>query len=526
MTVSGRILITTDVENITSENVISVIQKALSKHQTNAAEIQELLDFEEGEQPQPREKKYRPEIDINVIDNIANEIVEFKLGYNFGYPITFKMRNSTDGMIDAIQEWNDQYFLSDADSNNIELARYLEIGGICCTYIDINTEWEEGEPYYIRTVLNPRTSFVIYSSYYYDKRPMLGVTYRKDSDGIIHYTAFSKTDRYEIKNWKIINDDTGEINEYWSHEERSGEKNPLNIIPIVEYFRSYDRMGCFERQIPELENINLLLSDFSNDVDQNTQVVWWANDCEFDTEEITDEEGNVTEVVRHPQSNDWLQTFTTRDGKIPKVQPLTVTYDYAGILNSIITQRALVLQKCNVPQRNDNSGGSTGIAMSDATGWSAAETAAAKEEMVIAKSIRREIKVICAAIRESRCPEDSPLRKINSALLEPSIKRQKSYELSVKTSAIATLLQQGFVLEDVLDAVTLFSDPAQVIERSGESVKDKQNAKDSSEEIKEDEDVKFGAEDPANQISNSPLIDGMSKEKVETISVEKKHVAQ
>ena len=135
MTVSGRILITTDVENITSENVISVIQKALSKHQTNAAEIQELLDFEEGEQPQPREKKYRPEIDINVIDNIANEIVEFKLGYNFGYPITFKMRNSTDGMIDAIQEWNDQYFLSDADSNNIELARYLEIGGICCTYI-------------------------------------------------------------------------------------------------------------------------------------------------------------------------------------------------------------------------------------------------------------------------------------------------------------------------------------------------------------------------------------------------------
>jgi hypothetical protein len=111
-------------------------------------------------------------------------------------------------------------------------------------------------------------------------------------------------------------------------------------------------------------------------------------------------------------------------------------------------------------------------------------------------------------------------------LLEPSIKRQKSYELSVKTSAIATLLQQGFVLEDVLDAVTLFSDPAQVIERSGESVKDKQNAKESSEEIKEDEDVKFSAEDPANQISNSPLVDGMSKEKVETVSVEKKHVVQ
>ena len=63
---------------------------------------------------------------------------------------------------------------------------------------------------------------------------------------------------------------------------------------------------------------------------------------------------------------------------IPFVKPLTIGYDYGGMLNNVISKRQLILQKCNVPQRNDNSGGSTGVAMSDATGWTQAEVEATK----------------------------------------------------------------------------------------------------------------------------------------------------
>ena len=510
---SGRIKITTDKTEITYENVVEVVQKSFSLHQKNAQKIRELIAFEEGEQPLIREKKYRSDIDCQIVDNIANEIVEFKVGFGYGNPITFKKRNSVEGMIDEVQEFNDQYIMTDSDSANQELARFFEIGGICNTYIDINEEYEEGENYYTRTVLNPLTSYVIYSSYYYDKREMAGVTFRKDPDGILHFTVFTKDRRYEVKNWQVENGGVKE--DKWGHEERSGEENPLKIIPITEYYRSHDRMGCFERQIDEMNNLNLLISDFSNDVDQNTQTIWWTNDCEFETVQVTKEDGTVEEVVKHPKSNEWLQTYTTRDGKIPKVEPLTVNYDYDGILKNIITQRALILQKCNVPQRNDNSGGSTGIAMSDATGWSAAETAACKEEMVISKSIRKEIKVICAAIRESKCPADSPLRKLKPSDLEPSIKRQKSYELSVKTTAIATLLGQGFSLEDTLDAVALFPDPAQVLERSKDGVEKKQN-------LSEEKEVVPQADDPIHQIENSPVIDGNNKE---TVEVETKEIS-
>lgn len=506
---NGRIRITTDVEQITYENVISVIRDTIGKHRTNARRIQELLDFEEGDQPLIREKKYRPDINFEITDNIANEIVEFKVGFGYGNPITFKKRNKVDGKIEAVQEFNDQYLLTDSDSANQELARFFEIGGICNTYVDTNEEYEEGDSYYIRTILDPRTSYVIYSSYYYDKREMAGVTFRKDPDKITHYTVFTKDSRFEIKNWIIING-KGEEEEMWVHDLRSGEENPLHIQPITEYFRSYDRMGCFERQIDEMNNLNLLISDLSNGFDQSIQCVWWTNDCEFETVQVTHDDGTVTEEIKHPKSNEWLSTYTTRDGKNPKVQPLTVNYDYAGILKNIITQRALILQKCNVPQRNDDSGGSTGVAMSDATGWSAAETAACKEEMVISKSLRKELKVICAAIRESKCPQDSPLRELNASDLEPSIKRQKSYELSVKTTAIATLLGQGFSLEDTLDAVSLFPDSAQVIERSKEGVEKKQNLSEEKEKVVPQSD------DPLYQIGNSPMIDGQSKETVET----------
>ncbi len=515
----GRIKITTDVEVITYENCIEVLQKAIGKHRINAQRIQELLDIEEGIQPLTREKKQREDIDIQVVDNIANEIVEFKVGFQYGNPITFKKRNTVEGKIDAVQEWNDQYLLTDSDSNNQELARFFEIGGLGYTYIDTNEEYkkDENDNFYIRTVLDPRTSLMIYSSFYYDKREMMGVTFRKDPDGIVHYTCFTPEFRYEIKNWQVQNGN--EVKDVWEHDVRSGERNPLGIIPITEYFRSYDRMGCFERQIDEMNNLNLLISDFSNDVDQNTQTIWWANDCEFETYQVVNDDGSVTEHIKHPKSNEWLQTYTTRDGKIPKVQPLTVNYDYAGILRNIVTQRALILQKCNVPQRNDNSGGSTGIAMSDATGWSAAETAASKEEMVISKSLRKEIKVICAAIRESKCPEGSAIKQIVPSDLEPSIKRQKSYELSVKTTAIATLLGQGFSLEDTLDAVALFPDPAQVIERSGEGVSKKQNL---SEETK----VTPQADDPIYQIGNSPTLDGNNTEVTEVKTETKTNIEQ
>ena len=137
------------------------------------------------------------------------------------------------------------------------------------------------------------------------------------------------------------------------------------------------------------------------------------------------------------------------------------------MLNNIVTRRSLILQKANVPQRNDNSGGSTGVAMSDATGWSAAETAAAKQQMITDSCKTDEVEVVLAAIAVSPdVKPDNPLLKLKPSDVQPNIKRQKTYEMTTKANAMATLLSHGIYGEDVLNAIPFFDDPNEVWQRS------------------------------------------------------------
>lgn len=513
----GRKILYTDVPEITYNNVLEVLREAYAEHLDNSNRIDYMLRYEEGEQPLQREKKTRTDIDIKCVDNLANEITEFKCSFNWQNAMSLVQNGdvSDKRISEAISELNQNYEMAKIKAKTQELARFVEIGALCYVLIDTNTDWKPGKSYFTLDVLDPRTAFVIRSNYYPDKRVMLGVSYRHDnSTGNNYFTCFTKNERFEIVNLQeIIGEDGKSV---YRHEERSGEMNPLGIIPIVEYIRSYDRMGCFERQISEMNNLNLMISDFSNDVDQNTQAIWHGNDVEFPTEKVTNEDGSTTERPKKPGTNEWILTYTSPDGKQPFINPLAVNYDYSGMLNNIITRRQLILQKCNVPERNDNSGGSTGIAMSDATGWSQAENVAAKQQLITDSNKLDEVEVVLAAIRESPfVPQDSPLRELKISDIEVNVKRQKTYEMTTKVNAMATLLSHGFSLEDTVNAIPFFDDPNEVCMRSGNMVKKYQDsiinktttnsAEGGDGEQSPDSDKIM--QDQSDQIDNSPMID-------------------
>ena len=503
----GRIEHFTDVQEITYENVGEIVRKAMSAHNNNVAKMDFLLEYEAGMQPLRRTKTYRKEIDCKCVDNVANEIAEFKQNYNWGNPITLVMREKSEDeksdLSQAVIALNKCYEAQGYKAKQQELARFIEIVGVGYTFVDINTDYEEGDSYFTVDVLDPRSTFVVKSSYYLDKRPMLGVTFYQDVNGKKHYTCFSRDGRYEL-------------NGSFEHDEKSGELNPLKMIPIVEWLRAYDRMGCFERQISEMDNLNLLISDFTNDVDQNTQVIWHCNDVEFPIEVTTTDDGQKVEKIKRPATNDWLQTYTSQDGKTPFVKPMAIEYDYTGMLNNIITRRALILQKCDVPSRNDNSGGSTGIAMSDATGWTQAEIAATKQDQLKEHCKMEEVKVVLRAIaKSSHVKPDNVLRKIHAVDIKPSIKRQKTYEMTTKINAYATGVSHGINPTDMLYAINLFDDPQQVAENSKEttrkyleSIFDKTNSPVGGEGEKSPNADRLSP-DQSDQIENSPNIDGM-----------------
>lgn len=511
----GRRTLYTDVKEVTDRNIKQILQSVISLHEVNRQEMTFLLEYEGGKQPLQRVKTTRTDIDIQDIDNVANEITNFKRSYHWGNPITLVQRGEVDSGTNvepkAIALLNECFSAENIRKKTAELSRFVEITGVGYTALELNVRWKEGKSPFIYSVIDPRYAFVVRSSRYADHRVMVGVTYRVDDMGNKFFTAITENRVYIVENLsKTINGEPLE-EEQWNFGDRNGEVNPFGIINLVEWVRDVDRMGCFERQIPEMDALNIIESDFANDVDQNTQAVWHANDIE----PPRDENGEVVQAT----SGQWVYTLTTDNGRTPFVKPLTIAYDYNGMLNNTITKRQLILQKCNVPQRNDNSGGSTGIAMSDATGWTQAEVEATKIQGLQEDSKMQEIEVALEIIKISPYVKtDSPLRKLRYVDVKPNVKRQKTYEMTTKINAYATGVAHGISPKDMIYAINFFDDPQQVVDDSQkymdmyiESVFSKNNnVKPDGAEGEPSVNRDRLSQDESDQIENSPKVDGMT----------------
>lgn len=511
----GRRNIFTAEREVNSENIIKVLREAMVDFAPNAEDCTFLLRYEKGEQPKVRKKLFRTEIDYWTVENIANEITEFKIDYNWGNPISLIQRGEKDSgnsaEADAIAILNEYYDAEEIKKKTQELARYVEITGIGYTLVDINSEWEDGESPFTVNVLDPRFAFVVRSTYYPDHRVILGVSFRRDNVGNYYFTCYTKEERFEILNLvKILNGKKLKDVDIWQQGDRSGEENPLHRIPIIEWFRDYDRMGCFERQIPEMNHLNLMVSDLANDVDQATQAIWHGNDLEFPK----DESGNQ----QTPESGQWLITQTTADGRTPFVKPLEMDYDYDGMLNQITYKVNRIKEKCNVPLRSE-ANNSTGVAVSDSSGWSNAELEANRQDQIKYGCKIEELKCVLSAIRETSLAKvDDRLLTLRAMDIAPSIRRQKNYEMSVKTTALANLLSHGIYGLHALNTVNLFEDVNQVWEDSRELIEKYQSSLFESNHTENDEVLTTDGGYEA-QISNSPNIDGMSKERPETAEI-------
>lgn len=503
----GRKEIFTSEKEVTAKNIIQILRDALPIHEENANRIDFLLRYEEGNQPILREKKYRSDINCIVNDNIAAEITDFKLGFMWSNPITFVQRGLNDDGLPienkGINQINECYDTEYIKSKVQKLGRFVEIGGVGYSYTDLNTDYQDGDSFWKYEILDPRFTFVIRSSYYIDHRIMVGVTYRVDKyTNTRHYTCFTKDLRFEIIEASKI--ENGKEVNTWNHKSRSGEENPLHAIPIVEWIRNYDRLGAWERSISEMNNLNLLISDYTNDIEQNTMVIWHTNDVDFPK----DKNGET----KKPKTNDMLQTYTSPDGKTPFVKPLTVGYDYSGMLANIVNRRATILQKCHVPSRGNTSGGSTTGAMDSAIGWNDAENIANLQQSICEGSRMEELKLALICISKSdKASEEISAIKLRD--VQPCTTRTKNYDIATKINAFATGVSHGINGKHMLQAINLFTDVASTWQDSKDLIEKYQ----SGLFDKETKDEGRLMADLSDQEDNSPLIGSLSTKDAEVV---------
>ena len=112
----GRRVLYTDVEEITSENILQVISKCVGDFYWNRMVINYLWHYYKGDQPiLYRTKVSRDDIINKVVENHAYEFVQFKTGQTYGEPVQCVSRKDDENINRSVDELND--YLQDADKH-------------------------------------------------------------------------------------------------------------------------------------------------------------------------------------------------------------------------------------------------------------------------------------------------------------------------------------------------------------------------------------------------------------------------
>lgn len=368
MLLHGRRMIKTDETEVSIDNVVTILRKALPVHWKNRSEIQYLWHYYKGRQPVlSREKQVRPEICNHIVENRANEIVSFKSGYLMGEPLQYVSRGNADNLGDSINQLNEFVFAEEKPAKDKELADWFHICGTSFRMVLPDEAGEEDDsPFEIYT-LDPRNTFVVYNNGLGNK-PILGVKYVVDEQGIVHYSCYSKHEYFEIIDTKVVDH----------------QYHILGDIPIIEYPLNIARIGSFELVIPLLDAINLTDSNRLDGVEQFIQALMLFHNVDISSEDYQKlrEEGAIKFKDIDPQLK-------------AEVAYLTSSLNQGETQTLVDHMYQTVLTICGMPNRNGGSSTSdTGSAVIMRDGWSAAEARAKDSELMFKKSERRFLKLI------------------------------------------------------------------------------------------------------------------------------------
>lgn len=375
MELHGRRTIKTDSEEITAENVIAIINKAISEHNKNREEIDYLYNYYRGIQPiLDRVKEVRPEICNKIVENRAAEIVDFKTGYLMGEPLQYVSRGDSTNP-DAINLLNEFVFAEEKMSKDKELSDWFHICGTGYRMIlpDPTNEEPDDSPFELYT-LDPRNTFIVYHTSLGNK-PILGVTYYKDEKGRYHYSCYSRDKYFEILDSKVVR----------------SEEHALGEIPIIEYPLNIPRIGAFELVIPLLDAINLTDSNRLDGVEQFIQCLLLFHNVSIDEE-----------MYKKLKDDGAIAYSDISDGMKGEIQYLTSQLNQTETQTLVEHMYDTILTIVGMPNRNGGSSTSdTGTAVIMRDGWSSAESRAKDTELMFKRSERQFLKIalkICNAI--------------------------------------------------------------------------------------------------------------------------------
>ena len=359
----GREVIYTNQATIDASNILDVLDNALSVHAKNRGDIQYLYDYYLGKQDiWYKTKEFRAEINNIVVENRANEIVSFKVGYLMGEPVQYINRGEED-KFDAIRILNDYLYNEDKVAKDRELAEWFTICGTAYRMILPATEEDAASPFTIET-LDPRDAYVVRYSGRGKKVVLGGYDVKMDDESILH-CVYTDSMYFEVCDGAIL----------------KSEPHALGRVPIVEYPANMARLGAFEIVLPLLDAINEVDSDRVDGIEQFVQALLMLKGVDIEDEDFS----KMLQLggIKIPPDGDVKYL----------VQELNQTQTQTVVDHFYDT----VLTICGMPNRNGGlSTSDTGTAVQLRDGWAAAEARAKDTEMSFARSEKESLRLMLA----------------------------------------------------------------------------------------------------------------------------------
>lgn len=471
----GRRVIYTDAKEITSKNLITELQKAFNVHILNRGEIEYLYNYYKGDQPiLYRTKEIREDIVNKVVENRANQIVSFKVGYLCGNPIQYISRSANDDLTDQIDELNGLMNIEGKSAKDKELFEWQMICGTSYRMVLPREDKDDEEdcPFEI-TTLDPRNTFIIYSSDVSHK-PLAAVYYVRHGEPLVDgnlfktFSVYTKNMYFEVTENKIVKEQLHGFN-----------------IPIVEYPANNSRMGAFEPVLSLLDAINEVDSNRVDGIEQFIQSLMVLYNCTLGEETTTS-----------VQQKGIIELKSVGDNKADiKILNEQLNQSETQTLKDDMYQT--VLEIVGMPsQGNGSSDSSNNGAVILKNGWQGAEARAKDSELLFKQNEQKFLKLVLRICRDL-ADIDIKVKDI-----EPHFTRRNYEDILSKSQVLTTMLASEKIAPKLaFQTCGLFIDSEEAYKESVEYMAEQEEKK-KLEAMENAQNQMMNGEGSAEQIDN------------------------
>lgn len=428
----GRRTIYASFDDINSDNLINVLNESLSLHMRNLIEEDVLYWYRRGIQKiLAREKEIRPEINNRIVENHADEIVNFKDGWFLTQPAVYVSRSQDEDILDEVDKLNEYLYRSGKHHADNETVDWFHTTGLGAIYI--RSEDDEDRPYSVHA-LDPRSAFVVYSMEP-DHRPVMGVNMVMQGERV-KFDIYTRDRVYKVDGGVmgrlITNEPLLQASAVTILDERA---NALGRIPIIEYRYNSVNMGAFEAVLPLLDAINEVQSNRLDGIDQFIQSLLVFYNCTPGA----DENGNdVTPRMVREAGAIYLKNAGEHKADIKEIAS-QLDQTQTQVLVDYLYQQVLTI--CGMPTttKGGASTSDTGSAVLARDGWYQADVSARNTEDLFLQSNAYFDDIMLTILRRKGLIGD--IKQTDFAL---QIVRNETVNIQSKAQAYRTLVDGGF----------------------------------------------------------------------------------